>query len=126
MATKEKSVWFCTNCGNEYSKWLGQCPACKEWNTLVEKTVATGKAPKAAAAASRWNATGTPTTTKKTRLKTPPGSGNSKESAGLSCGSAAAGSSATLKPRCNPCGSGWRNWTGKNPHLTDCNYRTVS
>ena len=53
MATKEKSVWFCTNCGNEYSKWLGQCPACKEWNTLVEKTVATGKAPKAAAAASR-------------------------------------------------------------------------
>ena len=49
MATKEKSIWFCTNCGNEYSKWLGQCPACKEWNTLVEKTVATGKAPKAAA-----------------------------------------------------------------------------
>ena len=53
MATKEKSIWFCTNCGNEYSKWLGQCPACKEWNTLVEKTVATGKAPKAAAAAVR-------------------------------------------------------------------------
>lgn len=45
MATgvKEKSVWFCTNCGNEYSKWMGRCPACGEWNTMVEKTVATGK-----------------------------------------------------------------------------------
>ena len=52
MATKEKSVWFCTNCGNEYSKWLGQCPACKEWNTLTEKTVATGAPKRHAAAAS--------------------------------------------------------------------------
>lgn len=44
MATgKEKSLWFCTNCGNEYSKWMGKCPACGEWNTIVEKTVATGK-----------------------------------------------------------------------------------
>lgn len=42
-ATKEKTVWFCSNCGNEYSKWMGKCPACGEWNTMVEKTVATGK-----------------------------------------------------------------------------------
>lgn len=40
---KAKTVFFCSSCGNEYSKWLGQCPACKEWNTLVEETVATGK-----------------------------------------------------------------------------------
>ena len=53
MAAKEKNVWFCTNCGNEYSKWLGQCPACKEWNTLVEKTVATGAPKRNAAAATR-------------------------------------------------------------------------
>lgn len=53
MASKEKSVWFCTNCGNEYSKWLGQCPACKEWNTLVEKSVAAGTPKRNAAAASR-------------------------------------------------------------------------
>ncbi len=53
MATKEKSVWFCTSCGNESPKWMGRCPACGEWNTLVEQTVVTGKAPKAAAAASR-------------------------------------------------------------------------
>ena len=26
-------------CGNESTKWLGQCPACKEWNTFVEERV---------------------------------------------------------------------------------------
>ena len=36
---KEKTVWFCTNCGNEYSKWLGRCPACGEWNTLTEQKI---------------------------------------------------------------------------------------
>ena len=51
-SNKEKTVWFCTSCGNESPKWLGRCPACGEWNTMVEKTVATGK-PKRNAAASR-------------------------------------------------------------------------
>ena len=41
--TKSKTVWFCSNCGNEYSKWMGKCPACGEWNTMVEKEVVTGK-----------------------------------------------------------------------------------
>lgn len=36
---KQKSVWFCTNCGNEYPKWMGRCPACGEWNTIVEKKI---------------------------------------------------------------------------------------
>ncbi|MGM9785509.1 MAG: DNA repair protein RadA [Candidatus Cryptobacteroides sp.] len=40
---KTKSVWFCTSCGNESPKWMGRCPACGEWNTMVEETVATGK-----------------------------------------------------------------------------------
>ncbi|MBE9488322.1 MAG: DNA repair protein RadA [Bacteroidetes bacterium] len=40
---KEKTAFFCTNCGNESAKWLGKCPACGEWNTLVEERVATGK-----------------------------------------------------------------------------------
>ena len=51
MATalkKTKSVWFCSNCGNEYAKWMGRCPACGEWNTMVEKEVVTGKASPAA------------------------------------------------------------------------------
>lgn len=39
---KMKSVWFCTSCGNESPKWMGRCPACGEWNTMVEETVATG------------------------------------------------------------------------------------
>ena len=34
-----KSAWFCSNCGNEASKWEGRCPACGEWNTLVEEKV---------------------------------------------------------------------------------------
>ena len=33
---KERTKFFCTECGNETSKWFGQCPACKAWNTLVE------------------------------------------------------------------------------------------
>lgn len=36
MSPKSKTVWYCTSCGNEMSKWMGQCPACKEWNTIVE------------------------------------------------------------------------------------------
>ena len=36
MAKKIKTVFFCSSCGHESAKWLGQCPACKEWNTLVE------------------------------------------------------------------------------------------
>ena len=43
--TKAKTVWFCSNCGTEYSKWMGKCPACGEWNTMVEKEVVTGKRP---------------------------------------------------------------------------------
>ena len=33
---KTKTVFYCTNCGNESPKWMGQCPACSAWNTLVE------------------------------------------------------------------------------------------
>ena len=44
MATvKTKVVWFCKACGNESPKWMGRCPACGEWNMMVEETVATGK-----------------------------------------------------------------------------------
>ncbi len=36
LGSKENTVWFCKSCGNESSKWLGKCPACGEWNTMVE------------------------------------------------------------------------------------------
>ena len=42
MAKGKKTVFFCQNCGHEESKWLGQCPMCKEWNTFVEETAVTG------------------------------------------------------------------------------------
>lgn len=39
MAKAKKSMYFCQNCGHEESKWLGQCPACREWNTFVEEKI---------------------------------------------------------------------------------------
>lgn len=37
---RSKTVYFCSACGHESSKWMGQCPACKQWNTFVEEKVA--------------------------------------------------------------------------------------
>ena len=39
MAKKNSTVFFCQECGHESSKWMGQCPACKKWNTFVEEKV---------------------------------------------------------------------------------------
>ncbi|RYC52127.1 DNA repair protein RadA [Flagellimonas olearia] len=36
---KTKTAFFCQNCGTQYAKWVGQCSACKEWNTIVEEVV---------------------------------------------------------------------------------------
>lgn len=47
MAKAADTVFFCKECGYESAKWMGQCPACKEWNTFVEapktKDKATGR-----------------------------------------------------------------------------------
>lgn len=37
---KAKTVFFCKDCGHESSKWLGQCPGCRAWDTFVEEPVA--------------------------------------------------------------------------------------
>ncbi|MBE6898651.1 MAG: DNA repair protein RadA [Ruminococcaceae bacterium] len=34
---KSKTIFFCTDCGNEMPKWQGKCPACGAWNTVVER-----------------------------------------------------------------------------------------
>ena len=34
---KAKLLFFCQNCGFESTKWMGQCPGCKEWNTFAEE-----------------------------------------------------------------------------------------
>lgn len=38
---KAKTVYFCQECGYESAKWMGQCPACKTWNTFVEERLET-------------------------------------------------------------------------------------
>ena len=41
-SVKQKTVWYCTNCGNEFPQWMGKCPSCGEWNTLTEHKTVTG------------------------------------------------------------------------------------
>ncbi len=38
---KGKTVFYCQSCGYESSKWMGQCPGCRGWNTFVEEPVIT-------------------------------------------------------------------------------------
>ena len=40
---KTVAVFYCQNCGHESSKWMGQCPGCRQWNTFVEETVSTAE-----------------------------------------------------------------------------------
>ena len=44
MAKTAKTLWYCTSCGNESPKWMGRCPACGEWNTMVEAPAETRRA----------------------------------------------------------------------------------
>ena len=51
---KAKTMFYCTECGNELPKWAGQCPACKAWNTIVEQPAETKrKGPSSAPAGER-------------------------------------------------------------------------
>ena len=36
---KVKTAFFCSSCGTQYPKWMGQCTACKQWNTIVEEVI---------------------------------------------------------------------------------------
>jgi len=46
---KSKTLFYCTECGNEVLRWQGQCPACGAWNTIVERPAEPkSKAPKSA------------------------------------------------------------------------------
>ena len=50
---KTKTVFYCTECGNETPKWAGRCPACGAWNSIVEqadKPVKSGRKPASARA----------------------------------------------------------------------------
>ena len=43
---KDKTVYVCSECGGTSSKWLGKCPACDAWNTLVESVAASAAPPR--------------------------------------------------------------------------------
>ena len=36
---KLKTSFYCQNCGTNFSKWLGQCTSCKQWNTIAEEII---------------------------------------------------------------------------------------
>ncbi len=67
-SSKDKTIFVCENCGNEYSTWAGRCSACGEWNTLKEfKTAATGSSSAEKIIASKLASF---SITAKTRIKT--------------------------------------------------------
>ena len=48
---KDKTVYVCSNCGQESAKWIGKCPACGQWNTMKEMRVAADTARQTATSA---------------------------------------------------------------------------
>ncbi len=54
---KQKTMYYCTECGNETAKWAGKCPVCGAWNTIVEQP----SLPRAAGKGSRAARIGGPT-----------------------------------------------------------------
>ncbi|WP_163835438.1 DNA repair protein RadA [Spartinivicinus ruber] len=50
MAKKAKTAFVCTECGSESSKWQGQCPDCKAWNTFTEIKLGASPASRSASA----------------------------------------------------------------------------
>jgi DNA repair protein RadA/Sms len=41
MSKGSNTIFLCQSCGFESRKWLGKCPECGEWNSLVEERVVT-------------------------------------------------------------------------------------
>ena len=39
MKSKVKTVYVCQSCGSQSPRWMGKCPDCNQWNTLVEERV---------------------------------------------------------------------------------------
>ena len=42
---KDKTTFFCSECGYESPKWMGKCPSCNEWNTIKEFKESKNKSP---------------------------------------------------------------------------------
>ncbi len=52
-SAKYKSVFFCSQCGYESPKWMGRCPGCGEWNTMVEEKFSLKKSSPGSTASNR-------------------------------------------------------------------------
>ena len=41
MTTKsgDKTIYVCSSCGRSYSRWMGRCPECNEWNSIIEEKI---------------------------------------------------------------------------------------
>ena len=63
------SIFFCQNCGYESTKWMGQCPGCRAWNTFVEERVEKSAAKSSAASARRTEASSEPCTLSEIRVE---------------------------------------------------------
>ena len=46
MLKNKKIVYFCKECGYESSKWMGQCPGCRSWNSFTEETISADRGKK--------------------------------------------------------------------------------
>lgn len=57
---KAKTLFYCVDCGNEFPKWQGKCPACGAWNTIVERPPEQAGKKSAHTAAARGSALGVP------------------------------------------------------------------
>lgn len=70
--SKEKQIYYCKECGNEYSRWMGQCPACKAWNSFVEEKVTKTRNSKLVSVSDRPKATrlSEVSSSEETRIKT--------------------------------------------------------
>ncbi|MFP8873148.1 MAG: DNA repair protein RadA, partial [Myxococcota bacterium] len=40
---KARSIYACTECGSQQSRWLGRCPDCGRWDSLVEESLASAR-----------------------------------------------------------------------------------
>lgn len=43
---KQKTIYYCQQCGYESAKWLGKCPSCSSWNTFAEEVVSKEESPR--------------------------------------------------------------------------------
>jgi DNA repair protein RadA/Sms len=76
---RTRTAFFCRECGNESSRWQGRCPACNEWNTLVEEPAA----PRRASATARGNGRQVAPAAEAVRLRDVRGAEDTRWSSGI-------------------------------------------